>query len=219
MNINNKSKNYLVVATATLLFACAPKKKAVIQQPVVEPPKVTTPKVEIPQGNLTPLTRDLFVKLSSAGANNIKLLKVYVDKAIVLNKIATNDNLEIDPTTGTLIKKIGLNENTITISPNTAGVIESVEADGVRVNFGRPGSTLKFYSNNLSPNNFTFFPDKTNKATNSNEVTYNNSVYKASGEGFGSSVPDAKLLIRQLDMEIGNGKGTVEPGVGSKIGF
>ena len=46
-----------------------------------------------------------------------------------------------------------------------------------------------------------------------------NSVYTASGEGFGSSVPDAKLLIRQLDMEVGNGKGTVEPGVGGKLGF
>ncbi len=217
MNFNISKSRIAGLLFVCFASACAPKKKAVAP-PVVEPPKVVAPKVEVPTGNLVPFTREMFLKISNAGLD-VRKLKVFLDKTIVLNKIASNDNMEIDPVTGTLVKKTGLGENTITITPNVAGSIEAVEADGVRVNFGRAGSTLKFYSNSLSPNSFTFFPDKTTKGTAGNEVTYNNSLYRASGEGLGSTVPDAKLMIRQLDVEVGNGKGTVEPGVGGKIGF
>lgn len=211
------SKLLLGSAIIAIAFAaCAPKKKVVATEPDT-PRVVQAPKIEQPSGNLVPFTRDLYFKLNNSGLD-VKRLKVYVDKAIVLNKVATNDNLEIGPD-GTLVKKIGLAENTITILPTTAGAIESVEADGVRVNFGRPGSTLKFFNNTASPVNFTFAPDKINKTNNSNEVTYNGTTYKAGSEGMGSGYPDAKLMIKQLDIEIGNGKGSVEPGVGGKVGL
>jgi hypothetical protein len=201
----------IILAAISITISCATKKK-IVEAPI-ETPKITTPKIEVPQGNLVPFTRDLFFKLREAGID-IKRLKFYVDKNIVLNKISNTDNMEVD-SDGKLVVKKGLAENTITIAPTTAGMVETIEADGVRVNFGRPNSTLKFINNAASPVNFTFLPDKVNKANGTNEVNYNGSTYKASSES-GSGLGEIKLLIRQLDIELNNGKGTVEPGVGGR---
>jgi hypothetical protein len=212
MNILNAKKNALTsIALSCVLFSCAPKKKVATID--VEPPKIQMPKVEAPSGNLVPFTRELFFKLRDNGLD-MKRLKFYVDRTIVLNKVASNDNMEIDAD-GKLVKKTGLAENTISITPLVAGMIENVEADGVRLNFGRPNSTLKFINNNLSPKFFVFAADKIDKINNNNEVTYNNSTYKATSDG-GGGIGEIKLMIKQLDIEIGNGKGTVEPGVGSR---
>lgn len=202
--------SFSILALATIT-ACAPKKK-VVNAPL-ETPTVAAPKIEAPQGNLVPFTRDLFFKLRDAGID-IKRLKFYVDKGLVLNKTTNTDNMEVDAD-GKLVVKKGLGENTISITQAVAGMIETVEGDGVRVNFGRPNSTLKFINNAASPKFFTFLPDKVDKATNSNEVNYNGSTYRVSNEG-GMGLSEVKLLIKQLDIELGNGKGTIEPGVGGR---
>ena len=210
---SNIINSLIVVVLIGIIVSCAPKRK-VVETPTVQPPKIETPKVEAPMGNLVPFTRELFFKLRDAGLD-IKRLKFYVDKSIVLNKIANNDNMEIDAD-GKLVKKTGLAENTITIAPQSAGMIENIEADGVRVNFGRPGSTLKFINNNASPKFFIFQPDKVDKNNpGNNEVAYNQSTYKATSDA-GSGLGEIKLLIRELDVEIGNGKGTIEQGVGGR---
>ena len=212
MNFNTKKIIVVSVAASCFMFSCAPPKK-VATTATVEPPKIIMPKVEVPSGNLVPFTRELFFKLRDAGLD-MKRLKFYVDRTIVLNKTATNDNMEIDAD-GKLVKKIGMAENTISITPLSTGMIETVEADGVRLNFGRVGSTLKFINNNASPKFFVFAPDKVDKTNNNNEVTYNSSTYKATSEG-GGAIGEVKLMIKQLDIEVGNGKGTVEPGVGGR---
>lgn len=83
------------------------------------------------------------------------------------------------------------------------------------MNFGRPNSTLKFVNDKSSPKFFTFSGDKYDANNGTVEIPYNGSTYKASCEGC-AKVTDVKLLIKQLDVEVGMGKGTVEPGVGSK---
>jgi len=192
------------------VFSCVPKKKT--QPTTVEPVKIQTPKTEPDLGVLVPFTRELFFKLRDNGLD-IKKLKFYVDNTIVLNKVATNGNFEINEK-GILINKKGVAENILKITPQVAGMIEIVEADGVRMNFGRPGSNIKFINNAQSPKFFTFNGDKIDKASGSVEVAYNSSTYKATCEGC-SSVSDIKLMIKQLDIEAGMGKGTIEPGVGN----
>lgn len=205
----------LVTIVGSIFFVgCVVKKKAEVTPPVVEAPKVVAPKVE-EVGNLVPFTRELFFKIRDNGLD-IKRLKFYVENTIALNKIATSGNFEINET-GTLINKKGLAENLIRITPQVAGVVESIEADGLRLNFGRPNSSLKFINNTQSPKFFSFAGDKFDKMNGTVEVPYNSSTYKANCEGC-SNVTEVKLLIKQLDIEIGMGKGTVEPGVGgSKI--
>ena len=212
MNFNYYKIFFVSIATSCLIFSCAPKKKIVVA-PTVDIPKIQQPKIEGPSGILVPFTRDIFFKLRDAGLD-MKRLKFYVDNTIVLNKIASTDNMEIDAD-GKLVKKIGMAENTISITPMVAGMVESVEADGVRLNFGRPNSTIKFINNNSSPKFFSFQPDKVDKTNNNNEVSYNGSTYKATSEN-GGSITGVKLMIKQLDIEVGNGKGTVEPGIGAR---
>lgn len=192
------------------LLGCTVKKKAVTA-PVVEAPKIQAPKVVEDLGNLVPFTRDLFFKLRENGLD-IKKLKFYVDNTIALNKIASSGNLEINEL-GTLVNKKGVADNVIKITPQVAGIVEYVEADGLRLNFGRPNSTLKFINNTQSPKFFSFAGDKFDKMNGTVELPYNNSTYKANCEGC-SNVTEVKLLIKQLDIEAGMGKGTIEPGVG-----
>ncbi len=192
------------------VLSCVPKKKT--QPTTVEPAKMQAPKSETDLGVLVPFTRELFFKLRDNGLD-IKKLKFYVDNTIALTKVASNGNFEINDK-GTLVNKKGVAENIIKITPQVAGMIEIIEADGVRMNFGRSGSNLKFINNAQSPKFFTFSGDKVDKASGSIEVAYNSSTYKATCEGC-SSVSDIKLMIKQLDVETGMGKGTIEPGVGN----
>ena len=192
------------------VLSCVSKKKT--QPTTVEPSKMQAPKVETDPGVLVPFTRELFFKLRDNGLD-IKKLKFYVDNTIALTKVASNGNFEINDK-GTLVNKKGVAENIIKITPQVAGMIEIIEADGVRMNFGRSGSNLKFINNAQSPKFFTFSGDKVDKASGSIEVAYNSSTYKATCEGC-SSVSDIKLMIKQLDVETGMGKGTIEPGVGN----
>jgi len=117
---------------------------------VVDAPKLQAPKVE-EAGTLVPFTRELFFKLRENGLD-IKKLKFYVDNTITLNKTANASNLEINEMSGILINKKGLSDNLIKITPQVVGMVESVEPDGLRLNFGRPNSSLKFINNTLSPN-------------------------------------------------------------------
>ena len=195
---------------SVIVLSCVPKKKT--QPTTVEPAKMQAPKSETDLGVLVPFTRELFFKLRDNGLD-IKKLKFYVDNTIALTKVASNGNFEINDK-GTLVNKKGVAENIIKITPQVAGMIEIIEADGVRMNFGRSGSNLKFINNAQSPKFFTFSGDKVDKASGSIEVAYNSSTYKATCEGC-SSVSDIKLMIKQLDVETGMGKGTIEPGVGN----
>ena len=209
--MNNKFFKIVLLSaiSSILLLSCTVKKKTVTA-PVVEPPKVLVPKVE-DLGNLVPFTRDLFFKLRENGLD-IKKLKFYVDNTIALNKMASSGNLEINEL-GTLVNKKGVADNSIKITPQVAGMVESIEADGLRLNFGRPNSSLKFINNTQSPKFFSFVGDKFDKMNGTVEVPYNNSTYKATCEGC-SNVTEVKLLIKQLDIEAGMGRGTIEPGIG-----
>lgn len=197
----------------SILFACAPKKK--VTEPVMTMPTVQAPKVEEPVGNLVPFTRELFFKLKENGLD-IKKLKFYVDKTIVLNRVAAQDNLEINELTGTLINKKGITDNQIKITPQVSGIIETIEADGVRLNFGRPNSSLKFINNSASPKFFSFATEKMDKATGAVDVMYNNGTYKATNESNGAPT-DIKLMIKQLDIETGMNKPVIEPGAGKLL--
>lgn len=208
--MNKNLRSFLLFIITITFFSCVPKQKA--QKPTIEPAKMQMPKAEADLGVLIPFTRELYFKLRDNGLD-IKKLKFYIDNTIALNKIATTGNLEINEK-GTLINKKGVAESLIKITPQVAGMIEMVEADGVRLNFGRPNSTLKFINNANSPKFFTFLGDKVDKSTGTSEVAYNSSTYRASCEGC-SSVSDVKLLIKQLDVETGMGKGTIEPGIGN----
>lgn len=215
--MNRKSLNTLLFSATTcvVLFSCAPKKK-VVAAPVVEPPKIQAPKVE-DAGALVPFTRELFFKLKENGLD-IKKLKFYVDKTISLNRTTANDNFEINEQTGSLVLKKGVTDNVIKITPQVAGMVESVEADGIRLNFGRPNSSLKFINNAASPKFFAFSGDKVDKTTGNVEVNYNNGTYKATNEG-GGNANDIKLMIKQLDIETGLNKPVVEPGAGKYLGY
>ena len=203
-------KSTIIAASVScLLFSCAPKKKTIIT-PTITAPTVTAPTVE--QGNLVPFTRELFFKLRENGLD-VKKLKFYVENTIVLNKIATSGNLDITEN-GILVNKKGLADNIIKITPQVAGMVESVENDGLRLNFGRPNSSLKFF-NIAAQKNFTFSGDKFDKMNGSAEVPYNNSTYKATCEGC-ATVTEIKLLIKQVDIEAGMGNGTIEKGAGNK---
>lgn len=208
--MNKKLSSFLLIAMSVIVLSCVPKKKT--QPTTVEPAKMQAPKAETDLGVLVPFTRELFFKLRDNGLD-IKKLKFYVDNTIALNKVASNGNFEINDK-GTLVNKKGVAENIIKITPQVAGMIEIIEADGVRMNFGRPGSNIKFINNAQSPKFFTFSGDKVDKASGSTEVAYNSSNYKVTCEGC-SSVSDIKLMIKQLDVETGMGKGTIEPGVGN----
>lgn len=211
--MNNKFVNIFsaTIIGTSVLFSCAPKKKTVAT-PVIETPKIQAPKVE-DLGVLVPFTREIFFKLRDNGLD-IKKLKFYVDNTIALNKISSSGNLEINEG-GILVNKKGLAENLIKVTPQVAGMVESVEPDGLKLNFGRPNSTLKFVNNTLSPKFFNFSGEKVDKATGNTDVTYNGSTYRATCEGC-SNVTDVKLLIRQLDIDAGIGKGTIEPGAGNR---
>ena len=208
--MNKKLSSFLLIAMSVIVLSCVPKKKT--QPTTVEPAKMQAPKAETDLGVLVPFTRELFFKLRDNGLD-IKKLKFYVDNTIALNKVASNGNFEINDK-GTLVNKKGVAENIIKITPQVAGMIEIIEADGVRMNFGRPGSNIKFINNAQSPKFFTFSGDKIDKASGLVEIAYNSSTYKASCEGC-NSVSDIKLLIKQLDIEATMGKGTIEPGVGN----
>ena len=204
------------VGTSYMLLSCAPAKKPIVTAPVIETPKIQAPKVETEMGNLVPFTRDLFFKLKENNLD-IKKLKFYVDNTIALNKIASTGNFEINET-GILVNKKGLAENVIKITPTVAGMVESVESDGLRLNFGRPNSTLKFINNTGSPKFFSFAGDKFNSTNGTVEIPYNGSTYKANCEGC-SNVTEIKLLIKQLDIDAGINKGTIEPGAGSRLNY
>ncbi len=209
---NNIFKSIVIgFSVSVILFSCAPKKK-VVATPTVQTPVIQAPKIEPEIGTLVPFTRDLFFKLKENGLD-IKKLKFYVDNTIALNKIATTGNFEIDAY-GNLVSKKGLAENVIKITPQVAGMVESIEADGLRLNFGRPNSTLKFFNNPQSPTSFSFNGDKFDKLNGTVEVPYNNSTYKASCDGC-SNVTITKLMIKQVDIDAGINKSTIEPGAGS----
>lgn len=207
--MNKNLRSFLLFIIVITVYSCVPKQKT--QKPTVEPSRVQTPKPETDLGVLVPFTRELFFKLRDNGLD-IKKLKFYIDNTISLNKIATSGNFEISDK-GILINKKGESENFIKITPQVAGMIEMIEADGVRMNFGRPNSNLKFINNAQSPKFFTFSADKFDKASNNYEVAYNSSTYKVNCEG--CNISDVKLLIKQLDIEAGMGKGTIEPGIGN----
>lgn len=201
---------FSVMLISMILVSCVAKKKTV-SKPTIEPPKLQAPKPEVEQGNLVQFTRELFFKLRDNGLD-IKKLKFYVESTIVLQKINASGNLEIS-TDGLLINKKGVSDNLIKITPQIAGMIESIEADGLKLNFGRINSSLKFINNNQSPKFFTFSGDKFDKNNGTVEVPYNSSTYKANCEGC-SNVTEIKLLIKQVDIEAGMNKATVEPGAG-----
>jgi hypothetical protein len=209
--MKKKLINISKVVFVSLVVACAAPKKPI--KPIVDnTPKIVMPTIDTSRGNLVPFTRDLFFKLRESGLD-VRRLKFFVDKVVTLTKLAGANNMTINPY-GVLETIKGNGDQSIQITPQTSGVVESVEGDGVWINFGRANSAIKFINNAASPKYFSLSGDKFEKDKGTVEVSYNNSVYKASSF---SNVTEVKLLIKQLDIDIMNNKPIEE--IGAKPGY
>lgn len=210
MNTVVFTKRFLLATVVLTICACAPKRKPVAAAApvVVEPPKIIAPKIEADLGNLVPFTRDIYFKLRESGLD-IKSLKFYVEQPVVLNKVSGAGTMVIK--NGVLVNDQGANENTINIPTNIAGSVDVIEPDGLRINFGRPGSNIKFIANNTQTKCFYLTGDKPDKTNGTVELPYNNAIYLAKCGGC-KSVSDIKLLIKQLDILPNNNNGSSEPG-------
>ena len=85
----------------------------------------------------------------------------------------------------------------------TPGVIEGIDPDGLRIAFESGNNTLKFINNKYSPEFFIF--SGTNWDNGTAEVPYRGTTYRASC-GTCSSVSEARLVVRQKDINAGDTK-------------
>ena len=201
--------NLFVTTLVACLFwmSCVGSKKAK-QAPIkFDPPPVkieAAPPVEA--DSLIPFTRELYYRLKERNLD-IRKLQFFVDQTIILSRGKDNGNIDIQG--GKIVNKYGIDENKIELLALTPGVVEAIETDGLRVSFEQ-GSNLKFVNNKYSPVHFIFsganWDDK-----GTAEVNYRNTVYRASC-GTCGSVADAKLVVRQKDIDNNNVKTYTIPG-------
>ena len=192
----------------TLLSGCVSNKQVEAPIKFVAPPPVKVePAPPVEQDSMIPFTRDLYNRLR-ANNQDIKKLQFFVDQTLILSRGLSQDKLYIDQTK--VINQTGVNENKIELQALTPGVVEAIEPDGLRVSFENgANNTLKFINNKYSPEFFIF--SGTNWDNGSAEVNYKGTTYRASC-GTCGSVADAKLVVRQKDMNVGDTKTYVIPG-------
>lgn len=193
----------------TLFSGCVSNKKveAPIKFVAPPPPVKVEPVAPVEQDSMIPFTRDLYNRLRNNN-QDIRKLQFFVDQTLVLSRGLSQDKLYIDQTK--VINQTGVNENKIELQALTPGVVEAIDPDGLRVSFENgSNNTLKFINNKYSPEFFIF--SGTNWDNGSAEVNYKGTTYRASC-GTCGSVADAKLVVRQKDMNVGDTKTYVMPG-------
>lgn len=191
-----KYKIFVSVFIGCLFWLGCVSSKKTKQTPIkFDPPPIKIEPAPVEADSLIPFTRELYYRLKQSNLD-IRKLQFFVDQTIVLSRGV--DNGAIDIQGGKIVNKYGVNENKIELLALTPGVVEAIEPDGLRVSFEQ-GSNLKFINNQYSRENFSFsganWDDK-----GTAEVNYRNSVYRASC-GTCSSVADAKLVVRQKDID------------------
>ena len=182
---------YIIPVLVVLLSACHHKP---VQKPLVfnEPEKPAEVADEQPP---VPFTRNLYNSLKS---NNIDFRKVqfYVDQQIILTRSLDKNVLTVDA--GVIKYANGKYVNEIQIDQLTKCKVDSIDSDGFRMKFDNSNNSLKFINNKYSPDFFIF--SGTNWKDGTCDVMFDKMIYRASC-GTCSSVSDAKLLVRQSDLD------------------
>ncbi len=197
----------LVLAGSIFWMSCVSSKKTK-QAPIKfnPPPVKVEPAPPVEADSLIPFTRELYYKLKERNLD-IRKLQFFIDQTIVLSRGIDNGNLDIQG--GKIVNKYGINENKIELLALTPGIVEAIEPEGLRVSFEQ-GSSLFFINNKYSPVHFIFSgANWDNKGTA--EVNYRNTIYRASC-GTCSSVSEAKLVVRQKDIDNNDVKTYTIPG-------
>ncbi|MEI6183969.1 MAG: hypothetical protein WCP65_00470 [Bacteroidota bacterium] len=194
---------YIIPIVVFTLSACHRKP---VQKPLVfnEPEKPVEVVDEQPP---VPFTRDLYNKLR---ASNIDFRKVqfYVDQQLVLTRSLDKNTLTVEQ--GIIKYANGKNTNEILIPQLTPCKVDSIDADGFRMKFDNSSNTLKFINNKYSPDFFIF--SGANWKDGSCDVVYNKQTYRVSC-GTCASASDAKLLVRQSDLDNSQRNTITLPGI------
>ena len=182
---------YIIPFLVVTISACHHKP---VQKPLVfnEPEKPAEVTDEQPP---VPFTRDLYNKLR---ASNIDFRKVqfYIDQQVVLTRSLDKNVLTVE--SGVIKYANGKYVNEIQIDQLTKCRVDSIDSDGFRMKFDNSNNTLKFINNKYSPDFFIF--SGTNWKDGSCDVMFDKMIYRATC-GTCSSVSDAKLLVRQSDLD------------------
>jgi hypothetical protein len=190
-----------------LTAACHHSKKVQKAVTRVDSVKTTTPE------NVTyiPFTRDLYNILR---AKNIDVRKVqfFIDQQLILSRYY--DINKADVVSGVIKFANGRYIDEIIIPALTPGVCDTVEADGLKINFERGNNDFKFINNKYSPDFFIF--SGINWKDGSCDVYYNKMIFRATC-GTCSSASDIKLVVRQSDID--NTKKNTKTLMGRKVEF
>lgn len=186
----------LLAAACTLLTSCyhPPAQTQKPAPPVTKKEDFT--KYNTPDPTVyVPFTRDLYNKLR---ANNIDIRKVqfFTDQDIILSKYMDMNKAEV--VSGVVRFSNGKNIEEIKIPAHTPGVCDSIDVDGLRINFERGNNDFKFINNKYSPEFFIFSGNNWKDGTC--EVLYNRMIYRASCGSCGSAA-DIKLVVKQSDLD------------------
>ena len=206
--------NFFAIAIAISLVGCVSSHKSETSAPIkfttpivaqTVPTKVVTQSADCCGGSvdadsMIPFTRELYNRLRNNN-QDIRKLQFFVDQTLILSRGLSQDKLYIDQ--GKVINQSGVNENKIELPTLTPGVIEGIDPDGLRIAFESGNNTLKFINNKYSPEFFIF--SGTNWDNGTAEVPYRGTTYRASC-GTCSSVSEARLVVRQKDINAGDTK-------------
>lgn len=206
--------NFFAIAIAVSLVSCVSSHKSETTVPIkfttpivaqTVPTKAVTQSADCCGGNvdadsMIPFTRELYNRLRNNN-QDIRKLQFFVDQTLILSRGLSQDKLYIDQ--GKVVNQSGVNENKIELPTLTPGVVEGVDPDGLRVAFESGNNTLKFINNKYSPEFFIF--SGTNWDNGTAEVPYRGTTYRASC-GTCSSVSEARLVVRQKDINAGDTK-------------
>lgn len=184
-----------LLAISTLLASCYHHTK--IQQSVpVTNKKEDYSKYITPDPTVyVPFTKDLYNRLR---ANNIDIKKVqfFTDQEILLSRYMDNNKTEV--ISGVVRFSNGKNIDEVKLPVHTPGICDSIDVDGLRINFERGNNDFKFINNKYSPDYFIFSGNNWKDGTC--EVIYNRLVYRASCGTCGSAA-DIKLVVKQSDLD------------------
>ncbi len=174
--------------------------------------KVDTVKTVVPENVVyIPFTRDLFILLRSKNID-IKKVQFFIDQQLILSRFYDVNKAEV--VSGVIKFANGRYIDEIIIPALTPGVCDSIEADGLKINFERGNNDFKFINNKYSPDFFIFSGN--NWKDGSCDVYYNKMIFRAAC-GTCSSASDIKLVVKQSDID--NTKKTSKILQGRKVDF
>jgi hypothetical protein len=150
----------------------------------------------VPQNDVyIPFTRDLYNLLRIKNID-IKRVQFFIDQQLVLSRYI--DVNKADVVSGIIKFSNGRYVDEIIVPALTPGVCDSIEADGLKINFEKGNNDFKFINNKYSPDFFIFSGN--NWKDGSCDVMYNKMVYRAAC-GSCTSASDIKLVVKQSDID------------------